>query len=147
MAFADALKDFCRVHYKMVGKDARLLQRIGLEFREKEDADFWVRILQEKVKDVCEPIIAITDCRFQNEAAFVRDRGGLLVKVSRLLPDGSLFVADDRPSHHPSETALDAWSAWNYEIQAKCVIEMEEALMATVVSAIRIRLGHGECSR
>jgi hypothetical protein len=41
----------------------------------------------------------VTDCRFPNEAAAIRDRGGIVIRVAR--------AGVKRANDHPSETSLD----------------------------------------
>lgn len=52
------------------------------------DRDFWV----------------ITDARFPNEAKAIKDRGGLLVRVNRMVSG-----IEESVMRHPSETGLDDW--------------------------------------
>lgn len=106
-SFADDLYAVCRVVHGMTTKDAPLLQRIGVEYRAR-DAETWVRSVYAKILDAKPRIAVITDVRFPNEMAFVHALGGTCWKISRVLPDGSLFVDPSRPATHISETALDA---------------------------------------
>jgi len=110
MGFADALKVYCRVAHGMTTKDAPLLQRVGVEKRH-EDPDFWIKILQYTAQDYPQPIILIPDVRFENEAKFIDDADGGLIRVRRILADGSQYVPSDRDPNHESETALDNY-AW-----------------------------------
>ncbi|MGZ0151862.1 deoxynucleotide monophosphate kinase family protein [Kribbella sp. WER1] len=79
----------------------RAMQNFGVGIREL-DPDFWLNITATKVyqarfaegKDV-----VITDVRFENEAEWVKEAGGILVRITR--PG---LVSDDT---HESETALD----------------------------------------
>ncbi len=83
-----------------------LLQKIGTEaMRDNIHTDVWVRALFAEYKLTNSyplqpkyPNWIITDCRFQNEADAIRDRGGYILRI-------------DRPGTtngtHPSETALD----------------------------------------
>jgi hypothetical protein len=110
-SFANALKAFCRVAYGMTAKNAPLLQRVGLEFRERSGADFWVDILKAQLLEEQPKVALVTDVRFPNEAAFC----DAAVKVTRLV-GGVPFVAQDRPADHPSETALDGYDGWYDEL-------------------------------
>ncbi len=49
----------------------------------------------------------VSDVRYPNEAKYIRDRGGLLI---RLL--GSRTGPGSRDPNHDSETALDTWTDW-----------------------------------
>lgn len=111
--FADALYEICRKEYGMVGKDAPLLQRIGSEYRAK-DQDYWVKALFKNIPSTTD-IAIITDLRYQNEADYVKAQGGVTVNVIRKREDGSRYIADDRPADHPSEIDLDGYN-FDYEI-------------------------------
>ncbi len=51
----------------------------------------------------------VSDCRYPNEARYIKARGGLLV---RLL--GSRTGPGSRDPNHESETALDGWQDWDF---------------------------------
>lgn len=110
-SFADDLYAICRVLHGMTTKDAQLLQRVGVEYRER-DATVWVRSVYSKICTERPAVAVITDVRFPNELAFVRALGGACWKVERRLPDGSVYVDPSRPSTHVSETALDG-ATWD----------------------------------
>lgn len=107
MGFADALKTYCRVAKGMKEKDAPLLQEVGVSMRENWGRDIWIEALKWTAQDYPQPIILIPDVRFANEAKFITDHDGALVRVRRLMEDGSQFVPTDRDPLHESETALD----------------------------------------
>lgn len=115
-AFSDALYDVARVVFGMKEKDAPLLQTLGTNVFRHTDPDIWVKTLYYKIKDRHPAIAVIPDVRFPNEADFVKQMGGVLIKVSRLNPDGTQFVTTDRDPNHPSEIALDNYKDWDYEI-------------------------------
>lgn len=112
-SFASALKAYCRVAYGMTTKDAPLLQRIGLQFRQDHNPDFWVDILRAQILEEQPEVALITDVRFANEIAFC----DYTVRVQRWLEDDKQgyrrYVADDRPADHPSEIALDDYEDWS----------------------------------
>jgi hypothetical protein len=119
IGFADALKAYARVARGMTHKDGGLLQQLGTnEFRAK-DPDIWVRILYWTVEELRPQIVLVPDCRFPNEAEFIKSQGGAVVGVRRYHADGSLYLAPDRPADHPSEVALDAYEEWDYIIRGK----------------------------
>lgn len=52
----------------------------------------------------------ITDTRFPNEAQAIKDRGGLVIRVNRNLPQQDYTTLEQHTARlHPSETALDNW--------------------------------------
>jgi hypothetical protein len=114
-SFADDLYAVCRVVHGMTVKDAPLLQNVGLEYRQHDEA-VWIRSVYTKLLDARPRVAVITDVRFPNELDFVRALGGFCWKVTRRLSDGSAFVDPGRPAGHVSETALDG-AAWDLEIE------------------------------
>jgi hypothetical protein len=93
------------------------LQHYGTEeHREKYHTDFWVRAagywLHVLERDLGVERVVFTDVRFPNEAAFIRQQGGKLVRVyGRTTPD-----QPEEIRNHPSETALDLWTEWDCEL-------------------------------
>lgn len=60
----------------------RTLQELGETMR-RLDPDHWIRAVDRQISRTNSPIV-VTDCRYPNEAAFLRDRHGFtLVKVTR----------------------------------------------------------------
>ncbi len=79
-----------------LGKQRTLLQWWGTEYRRSIDPDYWVRQLANTIELEKPQIALITDMRFPNEMAFVKQYGET-VRVDRNgLP----------PATHASETAL-----------------------------------------
>ena len=105
-SFADDLYAICRVVHGMTTKNAPLLQRVGVEYRER-DEDIWIKSVDSKIREARPRVAVITDVRFPNEFAYVKAMGGVCWKVERRLPDGSVFVDPSRPANHISETALN----------------------------------------
>jgi hypothetical protein len=106
-SFADDLYAVCRVVHGMTTKDAPLLQRVGVEYRER-DPETWVRSVYAKILDAKPRVAVITDVRFPNEMAFVKALGGVCWKITRYISrDKTAFVDPSRPPTHISETALD----------------------------------------
>lgn len=107
-SFGNALKAYCRVQGWMTVKDGKLLQEVGTDlFRDKVDPDIWVKCLAYQLEEERPKCAIIGDLRFPNEHAWIKTRGGMVVKVSRLNEDGTPFVAPDRPAEHYSENALN----------------------------------------
>ena len=81
-----------------------LLQRLGTEVgRELIGDNVWVDATLRRIErdGNLDSNIAITDCRFPNEAQAVKDRGGFVVRVTR--------PGIEAVNAHPSETSLDNW--------------------------------------
>jgi hypothetical protein len=113
IGFADALYEVCRTEYGMTEKDAPLLQRVGAERRE-QNSYYWIEKAFAKI-DAQTNIVLIPDCRYTNEALYVKDKGGYVVNIQRLTQDGKPFVAEDRPANHLSEVDLDEWN-WDFRL-------------------------------
>jgi hypothetical protein len=135
-AFADALKLYCREHHDTLlpqwqlrnqtkqlpfQKDdpiygySEILQWVGYEARE-EDPDVWLRIVADQIKTDQPDIAVITDVRFPNEAAYIKENAGYLIEVRRINKDGSQYVDAGRDPNHPGETALDDFEGWDFVI-------------------------------
>lgn len=87
-----------------------LWQEWGTELRRAEDPGYWTDQLTKWLAAAQPARVVIPDIRFVDEARAVRSMGGWLVRVNR--PSGERRV-DLRKDTHPSETALDDWSAWD----------------------------------
>ena len=117
---ADGVYEEARTKHGMTTKDSPLLQKIG-HGRRQEDPECWLRQCYSKI--LAEPkfeggIALIPDLRYQNEAAFIKSKGGILVNVRCLNQDGTQYIAPDRPADHPSEIELDGYN-WDYQIVSK----------------------------
>lgn len=122
--FADALKAVCRVEYGMREKDAPLLQRVGVAYRDGSRAcrhnnsalilphalpptpDVWVTALLDTIAEDAPSVAIIPDTRFKNELEAIRTAGGLYVRVDR--PNRPDTGRDDT---HISEVDLDGIAA------------------------------------
>lgn len=117
IGFADALYDIARREYGMTTKDALLLQKIGEGRRQEFGSNYWLDEVDRKIK--ANPhfdIVVIPDCRYQNEAAWIKNAmGGYVMNVTRLNKDGSVFTSPDRDPHHISEVDLDRWT-WDFKL-------------------------------
>jgi len=60
------------------------LQRFGTEvMRDNFGADFWVKHMRNRLQPWPGRNYVITDCRFENEAALVRELGGVVIRIVR----------------------------------------------------------------
>lgn len=139
-AYADALKAICRAQYGMTKKDGPLLQRVGTEIVRAEDPGAWVRTLYWTVDENPSPFVLVTDVRFPDEADFIHQMGGVLIKVSRLNDDGTFYVSPDRPATHSSETALDGYNGWDFHIQSRSVDQTREEALG-IFEGVRATVG------
>lgn len=117
------------------------LQKLGTEaMRDNLHEDVWVNALFADYKSIGGtmdvrrtridyPNWVITDVRFPNEANAIINRGGIMVRLNR---DKTPGISKD----HSSETALDNWTGFSYEIDnngtiedlilhAECILKLE----------------------
>jgi len=84
VAFADELKSLAH-YFGWNGEkddDGRLLlQELGMACR-RYDQNFWIRHVSKYIDKTTVKIV-FTDVRFQNEADYVRKRGGIIVRIVR----------------------------------------------------------------
>jgi hypothetical protein len=106
-AFSDALSVECRLHHGMQARDPRMLQDVGIMFRQARPG-VWLDTLYHAIVDRQPDVAIVTGVRFPDEAAMVRDMGGCLLRVTRVEPDGRRFIADDRNQSHVVERDIDA---------------------------------------
>ena len=113
-SFADPLKVGCGT-----ADDRELLQRVGHGVRQLHE-DFWVNLAMaelDAIQDRIEDPLVNDDTRYPNEAAALRGRGFVIVRVvapasiriDRLKRNGRL--QDEAQLSHESEAALDHWVA------------------------------------
>lgn len=114
IGFADALYDYCRIEHQMQDKDPALLQRVGVEMRQRNPYA-WINAVYWKIMDRKPKVVVIPDVRFANEAEFIKALGGITIKVERRDADDVVYQATDRDPGHISETALDDYS-WDLTI-------------------------------
>src|SRR6266705_2754477 len=60
-----------------------ILQRWGTEYRRAQDTDYWVKYASQKMKALQDQAkgaaaFAVSDVRFPNEAAMIREQGGVV---------------------------------------------------------------------
>lgn len=121
-------------YWGMVGKDPKILQFWGTNFRRRYfGKDYWVNLTVSKIIEMAESVkdsesqhvIIIPDTRFKNEADAIKNLNGLYIKVVRTDNDGNIFIADDRDPLHPSECDLDNYHA-DFTLEATNVQELSE---------------------
>jgi hypothetical protein len=100
------------------GKHPKLLQWWGTDYRRQHyGQDYWIKKLFATIPGNLH-IALISDMRFLDEAAAIKERGGYTVNVQRLNADGTQYYASDRPKDHRSETELDGYD-YDYFIKSK----------------------------
>jgi hypothetical protein len=117
----------------------QMLQRLGTDaVRENLHPDAWVLALFSTIG--ADDRVIISDVRFPNEVQAIRDRGGIIVRVTR--PGGATekdaLRHDGRDTAHASETACDElWSTVPHvSILNTGTLEQLDDLIANVLSDV-----------
>ena len=105
--------DFCissgRLHPKkreeLLPHELHTLVLVGKQKRE-EEPDFWLDKIGRRMCHEAPDVAVIPNVRYTNEADFVRQHGGYLIRVVALNPNGSEYISPDRDANHESETEL-----------------------------------------
>lgn len=152
-SFAEGLKRYCAAHhdelyekYPEVSKAHKedaiygyvgMLQHYGTNVARAANPNHWVETLAARINEEKPEVALIADVRFPNEADYVKDNDGLLIRLQRLGTDGKQYLDPLRDSRHPSEIALDDYPSW--DILVDCldgqVVQLQEmgTLLAEVI--------------
>lgn len=106
-----------------------LMQWWGTEYRRAQDENYWVKKALAKCTDP-NKIYIIDDCRFENEAIAIKNKGGYLVRVER--PLGPIPSNPD----HPSEVALDNWGGWDVVITNSSSLECYHEMVRSMLDVL-----------
>jgi hypothetical protein len=106
-ALSDAVSAVARVCHGMVKRDPVLLQTIGTGRRESRPT-VWLDALYGLLCDREPETIIVTGLRYAEEVELVRCLApqSVILRVTRTLPSGLPYVADDRDPHHPVEQGI-----------------------------------------
>jgi hypothetical protein len=109
MAFADRLKGIARQFgWNGIKDDAgrKLLQDLGMAAR-RYNQNFWINEAMTQLNEVSSNFAKIprvwTDVRFENEADFVRSRGGIIIRIVR-----PSLKSDDQHESELNQYDIDA---------------------------------------
>jgi len=93
---------------KNIPEIRQLLQRLGTEKR-SVNLDYWIKKLEAKIPAGRDNlVICIPDVRYLNEAAWIKSRGGILIRVERMSTDASgNYIFRDDGDTHSSEVEQD----------------------------------------
>lgn len=80
----------------------QILQLWGTEYRRRQDPDYWVKRLEEKLHGLEK--VVIDDVRFPNEVEMIHRLGGRVIRIDRPGP---------AESTHASEIELDSFDGWD----------------------------------
>jgi len=94
-SFATPIKEIAKEEFKWDGKKdekgRRLLQVLGTEAGREYSPDIWINRTKEDILDyfrTCKitgtrKLVVIDDVRYPNEAQFIKDMGGLMIRMDR----------------------------------------------------------------
>ena len=91
----------------------QMLQQLGTNVLRSWDPDVWIKSLYAGYDE--SKILIVPDVRFPNEAQVVRDKKGILIKITGD-PVGA-NANSNRDKNHPSETAMNVWTDWDYVVE------------------------------
>lgn len=133
--FAELTREEKEARLDWLGRSPReLMQTLGTEWGRSVHPDLWIRLLERSIFDhpsKHSSVHILTDCRFPNEVAWVRAKGGAVWWVER---DGIPPVAA-----HASENAISAADCdrtiANFGTPGDLALEVQRAWAQHVVSA------------
>lgn len=141
--YADILKFMCKTYYGWNGEKDEygrtLLQKVGTDIGRKQvDEDIWVQLL-DKVLSVMKfdfDVAIIGDCRFPNEISYweakeLDDKDLHFYSIQITRPDFESPLTEEQ-QQHPSETALDNYLGFTYEVLNKDLEQLQESAAALV---------------
>lgn len=151
-AFAAALKEACMFKFGLSQNDVmtqegkaryveqwgltvgEILQREGTEgTRDFWGEDFWLRRWDMTYQEALEQgytDVVVTDCRFDNEAQAIIDRGGKVIKITR--PD--LQPLTGRDPNHRSEAGVSDQLISRFIVNNAGVQELKDQILGVVAS-------------
>lgn len=115
LSFAKALYDILFFAQRTCGfpekKDRIFLQWVGTEWARNQNPNVWIDIVKNKINSTpsSTPII-VTDVRFPNEAAALKELGFTMVRIKRDM------MYREEITQHSSETALSGYH-WDFVIE------------------------------
>ena len=92
---------------KMTARE--VMQYVGTDFFRKIYPQVWVDSTLRRIKKDNPRLAVVVDCRFENEVRGIQEAGGKVIRLSR-----NIYGDSDQ---HPSETALDNYSGFDYVLQ------------------------------
>lgn len=102
-------------------------QKIGESFRQTFGNDVWIKCLERKIENIGDDIV-ISDVRHIEEANWIKSIDGQLFKISN-----PRVVEKDS---HISETGLDNYNLWNWEIRNEGPLHDLEDKIETIMTEI-----------
>ena len=146
--FAQPLYDIQAYIYQRIGKDVpqpkdrKLLQWLGTDWGRAIDLNLWVKVWSDEVAMSLASVVTCDDCRFDNEAATVKEMGGIIIRIvspeERRKAQGAalgLTIVD-----HASEAGISDQFV-DYEIHNTGTKEELEQMVLSVVEGTSVQDG------
>jgi hypothetical protein len=125
-----ALKNDIDPVYKFTPRAA--MQRFGTEFIRGLNPDFWLDRMDEQLTHTNNHLIVIDDVRFNNEAEYIRNMGGIIIKLA---PKD--FPWDFKDSHS-SESGITLYNYRDYFVENK--FSCFQRTIANVIDILKYNL-------
>lgn len=128
--------------YKFGRSIRYMLQTIGTEYgRHLIADDVWIQLAKENIERQLLHVnnIAITDCRFENEADMVHAMGGYVIRIIRDENPHTAIIASNAISNHASESGFPVEKCDFTLYNNRSLQEFEEDAMNTIT---QITLNH-----
>lgn len=97
----------------MTKEQLQVLVNVGNEMR-KVDRNYWSKRIVSQAKEDNFDVAMCPNLRFPQEADAFREAGGVVVRLTSLNKDGSIYISPDRDPNDVTETALSFWAADYY---------------------------------
>ncbi len=140
--YADLLKYICQTFFDWNGRKdeagRQLLQYVGTDVVRKKQPDFWVDFIVDVLKlfPADWDYVLIPDCRFPNEIERLREAGLDVTHVRVVRPNFESPLTREQQMH-PSETALDEYTADACIINDGTLHDLYEAVTECVRDFVR----------
>jgi hypothetical protein len=123
-------KDLINVYWGMDAREA--FCKLGEALRQAFGKDVWCKVLLKKLEG---EKIVIHDVRHPEEAAFIKELGGILWKIEPEIVPFTLkkWISDLFKSEHISERALNKYKGWDIVLRNDCSKDDLEIRVARAV--------------
>ena len=107
-----------------------IMQNYGAFYR-SIDGQFWIKNLFKVAEEKDYTNVIVTDVRYVNEADFIADRGGFIIRVEREDKDRIHNI------EHPSETELDDYKRFDFIVMNDSTLDDLKVSAAKVARFLR----------
>ena len=90
---------------KLSPREIKALVFTGTE-RRRIDSLHWIKIHQDEIDKAHADVVIVHGVRFPMEVSWVRQNGGVVIRLVRRNADGTVFISEDRDCEHPTESVV-----------------------------------------